>query len=57
MIDDLEALGTAVGPLIFELWWLCSGLTVFSHIASKIRDAYAFIAQNFEEGDEIFLFG
>lgn len=25
--------------------------------ASKIRDAYAFIAQNFEEGDEISIFG
>ncbi|TFK75565.1 hypothetical protein BDN72DRAFT_757173 [Pluteus cervinus] len=25
--------------------------------ASKIRDAYGFIAQNFHEGDEIFLFG
>ncbi|KAF8644284.1 hypothetical protein AX16_008569 [Volvariella volvacea WC 439] len=26
-------------------------------VASKIRDAYVFIAQNFEEGDEICLFG
>ncbi|KZT09411.1 uncharacterized protein LAESUDRAFT_552679 [Laetiporus sulphureus 93-53] len=26
-------------------------------VASKIRDAYAFIAQNFEEGDEICIFG
>ncbi|KIL63040.1 hypothetical protein M378DRAFT_25263 [Amanita muscaria Koide BX008] len=26
-------------------------------VASKIRDAYAFIAQNYEEGDEICLFG
>lgn len=26
-------------------------------VASKIRDAYAFIAQNFEDGDEICLFG
>ncbi|KAI6141601.1 hypothetical protein BKA82DRAFT_4200294 [Pisolithus tinctorius] len=26
-------------------------------VASKIRDAYAFLAQNFEEGDEICLFG
>ncbi|KAK7039890.1 hypothetical protein R3P38DRAFT_3181716 [Favolaschia claudopus] len=26
-------------------------------IASKIRDAYGFLAQNFEPGDEIFLFG
>ncbi|KAG1730066.1 hypothetical protein EDB19DRAFT_1390884 [Suillus lakei] len=26
-------------------------------VASKIRDAYGFIAQNFEEGDEICLFG
>ncbi|KAJ7837370.1 hypothetical protein B0H14DRAFT_2362401, partial [Mycena olivaceomarginata] len=27
------------------------------HSASKIRDAYGFLAQNFEAGDEIFLFG
>ncbi|KAF8595864.1 hypothetical protein BDV93DRAFT_500858 [Ceratobasidium sp. AG-I] len=26
-------------------------------VASKIRDAYAFIAQNYEEGDEICIFG
>ncbi|KAF7306456.1 hypothetical protein MIND_00436800 [Mycena indigotica] len=26
-------------------------------VASKIRNTYAFVAQNFEEGDEIFLFG
>ncbi|KAH9991109.1 hypothetical protein BJV77DRAFT_1068454 [Russula vinacea] len=26
-------------------------------VASKIRDAYSFLAQNFEVGDEIFLFG
>ncbi|KIK42589.1 hypothetical protein CY34DRAFT_135951 [Suillus luteus UH-Slu-Lm8-n1] len=26
-------------------------------VASKIRDAYAFIAQNFEDGDEICIFG
>ncbi|KAG1730063.1 hypothetical protein EDB19DRAFT_1390625 [Suillus lakei] len=26
-------------------------------VASKIRDAYAFLAQNFEDGDEICLFG
>ncbi|KAH9991111.1 hypothetical protein BJV77DRAFT_1068455 [Russula vinacea] len=26
-------------------------------VASKIRDAYGFLAQNFEVGDEIFLFG
>ncbi|KAH8109828.1 hypothetical protein DFH11DRAFT_1624702 [Phellopilus nigrolimitatus] len=26
-------------------------------VASKIRDAYAFIAQNFDEGDEICIFG
>lgn len=26
-------------------------------VASKIRDAYAFLAQNFEEGDEICIFG
>ena len=26
-------------------------------IASKIRDAYVFIAQNYEAGDEICLFG
>ncbi|PAV20088.1 hypothetical protein PNOK_0502200 [Pyrrhoderma noxium] len=26
-------------------------------VASKIRDAYAFVAQNFEEGDEICIFG
>ncbi|KAJ7739230.1 hypothetical protein DFH07DRAFT_78654 [Mycena maculata] len=26
-------------------------------VASKIRDAYVFIAQNFEDGDQIFLFG
>ena len=25
--------------------------------ASKIRDAYAFLAQNFDDGDEICLFG
>lgn len=25
--------------------------------ASKIRDVYAFIAQNYEDGDEICLFG
>ncbi|EMD33583.1 hypothetical protein CERSUDRAFT_125880 [Gelatoporia subvermispora B] len=27
------------------------------HVANKIRDAYNFIAQNFQEGDEILLFG
>ncbi|KAK7013283.1 hypothetical protein R3P38DRAFT_1510203 [Favolaschia claudopus] len=26
-------------------------------VASKIRDAYAFLAQNYEPGDELFLFG
>ncbi|EIM79229.1 uncharacterized protein STEHIDRAFT_69796 [Stereum hirsutum FP-91666 SS1] len=27
------------------------------YTASKIRDVYAFLAQNYEEGDEIFMFG
>jgi hypothetical protein len=27
------------------------------YIASKIRDCYVFIAQNFDEGDEICIFG
>jgi hypothetical protein len=27
------------------------------YAANKIRDAYAFLAQHFETGDEIFLFG
>ena len=29
----------------------------YNFIASKIRDAYAFIAQNFADGDEICIFG
>lgn len=28
-----------------------------SQIASKIRDAYVFLAQNFDKGDDICLFG
>ncbi|KAI6040609.1 hypothetical protein EDC04DRAFT_2675952 [Pisolithus marmoratus] len=32
-------------------------LRVAAALPSKIRDAYAFIAQNFEEGDEICIFG
>ena len=32
-------------------------LSTFFRSASKIRDAYGFLAQNFEVGDEIFLFG
>ncbi|KAF9817313.1 hypothetical protein IEO21_03573 [Rhodonia placenta] len=39
----------AFGGLILSLFGVA--------VASKIRDAYAFIAQNFEEGDEICIFG
>ena len=30
---------------------------VLRFTASKIRDAYVFVAQNYEDGDEICLFG
>ncbi|KAG2340461.1 hypothetical protein BDR05DRAFT_536611 [Suillus weaverae] len=40
---------SAVGTLMLQ----AMGTTV----ASKIRDAYAFLAQNFEDGDEICIFG
>ncbi|KAK7061252.1 hypothetical protein R3P38DRAFT_650227 [Favolaschia claudopus] len=40
---------TDAGSLIFQ--------ALGSAVASKIRDAYAFIAQNYEDGDQICLFG
>ena len=53
-----EALGTAVGEQSLSFQALSShsiGAPCFA--ASKIRDAYVFIAQNYEVGDEICLFG
>lgn len=46
--SDFNGDFVAVAPLL-----QASGVAV----ASKIRDAYAFIAQNFEVGDEICIFG
>ncbi|KAG2062619.1 hypothetical protein BDR04DRAFT_1123823, partial [Suillus decipiens] len=36
---------------------LCNSEALGTAVASKIRDAYAFIAQNYEAGDEICIFG
>ena len=53
-----EALGTAVGEQLLSLMpsvALSQSNSCFT--ASKIRDAYAFIAQNYQMGDQICLFG
>ena len=51
----LEALGTAVGKFIVQLALNLSSIRRAT--ASKIRDAYVFLAQNYEDGDEICIFG
>lgn len=54
-ISFSEALGITAGELTSTLI-LCS-VVLTRDQASKIHDAYAFLAQNFHFGDEIFLFG
>lgn len=45
----LEQIGAGIGHL--------TSVALGYDVASKIRDAYAFLAQNYDEGDEICLFG
>ncbi|KAG2123280.1 hypothetical protein DEU56DRAFT_52917 [Suillus clintonianus] len=40
-----------------EVWGTLSLQVLGTSVASKIRDAYAYIAQNYEDGDEICIFG
>ncbi|KAH8809511.1 hypothetical protein DL96DRAFT_1762110 [Flagelloscypha sp. PMI_526] len=51
---DLRTLGTTVGEISFAS---VASECRYLYVASKIREAYVFIAQNYEDGDEIYLFG
>src|SRR5258706_6825887 len=42
----------------FDEWWTKTlGLTIGRGLPDDICDAYVFLAQTFEEGDRVFLFG